>query len=100
LPIVDWDSPERGDIVVFISSEEGKRLVKRVVGIPGDTVAMHNNQLLINGEALRYETLSRESLEKSIPTDDVVLHFYVEDLTGHKHTTMAIDAFICTGDGS
>lgn len=86
--IVGWDNPERGDIVVFLSPEDGKRLVKRVVGIPGDTVAMHNNQLFINGEALRYETLSRESLKTSMPFDDVGLQFYLEDLTGHKHTTM------------
>lgn len=47
--------PERGDIVVFDSKVSDKRLVKRTIGIPGDTVAMVNNQLLINGTPIQYE---------------------------------------------
>src|ERR1041384_5377117 len=33
----EWSNPRRGDIVVFYSSHDGKRLVKRVIGLPGDT---------------------------------------------------------------
>ena len=36
--IAEWDNPKRGEIVVFYSPEDGKRLVKRVVGTPGDTI--------------------------------------------------------------
>ncbi|MEX0618230.1 MAG: signal peptidase I [Pseudohongiellaceae bacterium] len=53
--------PVRGDIVIIDSSAAGKRLVKRIVGIPGDTVYMQNNALVINGEAAAYEVLSRDS---------------------------------------
>ena len=42
--------PQRGDIVVFYSPYDGTRLVKRVVGLPGDTVELRNEQLVINGE--------------------------------------------------
>lgn len=49
--------PVRGDIVVFDSKAAGKRLVKRVIGLPGDTIAMHNNHLLINGQAVDYQPL-------------------------------------------
>ncbi len=38
-----------------ISPEDGKRLVKRVIGIPGDTVAMLKNRLYINGQFLVYQ---------------------------------------------
>lgn len=88
LHIASWDSPKRGDIVVFNSPADGRCLVKRVVGIPGDTVAMRNNQLFVNGEALKYEFLDPKSFETSMSSADVGHQFYTEDLTGHKHTTM------------
>ena len=44
-----WDGPERGEIVVLLSPADGKRLVKRVVGQPGDVLELRNNRLLING---------------------------------------------------
>ncbi|MBZ9612463.1 signal peptidase I [Rheinheimera maricola] len=46
--------PMRGDIVIFMSEVAGDRLVKRVIGVPGDVVAMHNNVLSINGKRLDY----------------------------------------------
>lgn len=53
--------PERGDIVVFDSAVSDKRLVKRVIGLPGDVVAMRNNTLSINGQILGYEYLSHSA---------------------------------------
>ena len=41
--IARWSDPERGDIVICFSPEDGARLVKRVIGLPGDTVAMRRN---------------------------------------------------------
>src|SRR5512146_1868347 len=38
--IAEWSDPQRGDIVVFFSPHDGKRLVKRVVGLPGDVVEL------------------------------------------------------------
>ena len=43
--------PVRGDIVIFDSQASGKRLVKRVVGVPGDVVALQDNVLSVNGSA-------------------------------------------------
>src|SRR5690606_40637121 len=43
--LAEFDDPRRGDIVVFISPHDGKRLVKRVVGVAGDTVELRNNQI-------------------------------------------------------
>jgi signal peptidase I len=40
----------RGDIVIINSSAADMRLVKRVVGVEGDVVSLHNNTLTINGE--------------------------------------------------
>lgn len=44
--------PERGDIVLFDSDELGQTLVKRVVGLPGETISFQNGQVLVNGSAL------------------------------------------------
>jgi signal peptidase I len=82
LRIARWDDPKRGDIVVFNSPADGKCLVKRVVGIPGDIIAMRNNRLSINGEALRYDP--------SASSGDAMQEIYIEDLTGHKHKTMVL----------
>lgn len=55
IPIMELDTPERGDIVVFESSAANNRLIKRLVAVPGDTVAMYNNRLVINGRPAEYE---------------------------------------------
>ena len=45
-------TPQRGDIAVFDSPEDGTRLIKRIVAIGGDVVSLEDGQLSINGHAL------------------------------------------------
>ncbi len=52
--LAQWAAPQRGDIVVVLSPADGTRLVKRVIGIPGDTLAMTDNRLVLNGRPLDY----------------------------------------------
>lgn len=73
--LFEFSAPARGDIVIFDSEASGKRLVKRIVGIPGDTVALQNNVLSINGEPLDYLDVSSET-----STIDKL-----ENLLGAKH---------------
>ena len=42
----------RGDIVVFKNSEKSIDVVKRVVGLPGETISASNNELLVNGKTI------------------------------------------------
>lgn len=59
----DFANPDRGDIAVFESvDKKGDRLVKRVVGLPGDTVAIQNGTLLVNGEP-PYEPYKKEKYD-------------------------------------
>jgi len=56
--IARWTKPQRGDIVVLFSPADGKRLVKRVVGLPGDRLALRNDRLYIDGKPVVYGTLT------------------------------------------
>jgi signal peptidase I len=68
--------PNRGDIIIFDSSMSDKRLVKRVVGMPGDMVAMRNNIVSINGHPLSYVRMSGdESYVDSLENLVGVEHF-------------------------
>lgn len=57
--LASWSQPQRGDVVVCLSPEDGTRLVKRVVGLPGDTVQMCRNVLFLNGRPLAYSDTGR-----------------------------------------
>lgn len=56
--VVDTGSPERGDVAVFRYPENTKiYYIKRVIGLPGDTVSYDNGVLAINGSPLKTEAL-------------------------------------------
>jgi signal peptidase I len=55
--VATWGGPERGDIVVFYSPIDGKRMVKRVIGVPGDIIDLRDNHLFINGKELDYSAM-------------------------------------------
>jgi signal peptidase I len=51
--LIRFSEPQRGDIIVFkFPEDESKDFIKRVVGLPGDTVEIRNKQVWINGEPL------------------------------------------------
>jgi signal peptidase I len=67
--LAQWSHPERGDIVIFFSPHDGERLVKRVIAIPGDTLEMRGNVLLLNGKAMDYELLDAQPFSREIYED-------------------------------
>ncbi|MCP5464608.1 MAG: signal peptidase I [Deltaproteobacteria bacterium] len=51
--LAEFDDPERGDVVVFnFPLDEDVDYIKRVVGVPGDTVSMKKGQLFLNGKPI------------------------------------------------
>ena len=62
--VAHWADPQRGDIVVLWSPYDGKRLVKRVVGIPGDRLEARNQRLFVNGQPAAYAPLPEASLRE------------------------------------
>ena len=85
--VAEWGNPKRGDIVVFYSPADGKRLVKRVIGTPGDRIAMRNNQLYINDEKLTYEPSRKLETKDPSLIEQYVL---VENLGDTRHPVMII----------
>ena len=53
--------PERGDIVVF-RGPQGNDVIKRVIGLPGDTIATRGGRLVLNGKLVRREDAGRFAL--------------------------------------
>lgn len=50
--------PRRGDVITFSSPRDGMRLIKRLVGLPGDAIELRDGQLLVNGVASRYGSMT------------------------------------------
>src|SRR5262245_36823143 len=67
--IAEWGNPQRGDIVVFFSPHDGQRLVKRAIGLPGDTIELRNNTLVVNGQPVEYQPIAEELL-RDIPVNE------------------------------
>lgn len=64
--VTQWADPERSDIVTFESPKDGRLMIKRVVGVPGDTVTLRNNQLSINGQQAQYAAEPRQILPNEL----------------------------------
>ncbi|MDH2328534.1 signal peptidase I [Cereibacter sp. SYSU M97828] len=47
--------PERGDVVVFRHPVSGADFIKRLIGLPGDTVQMRNGRVILNGQEVPQE---------------------------------------------
>src|SRR5262245_11052854 len=86
--ISEWADPRRGDVVVLISPANGARLVKRVVGIPGDRVEMRRHRLFVNGTPATYgppDPALVAQVQEDIPSTAVLA---TETTDGRSHPIM------------
>jgi signal peptidase I len=83
LELFKWGDPQRGDIVVLFSPVDGTRLVKRVVGVPGDRIEMRENQLFVNGHAAKWKEIG--SAEDTEQGSSLLVE---ENLAGRTHQVM------------
>lgn len=90
--VAEWGGPARGEVVVFFSPANGQRLVKRVIGLPGDTVELRENRLFLNGRAVDYAALDTATIQ-AIPVPQQSAHdFASERLPERAHPVMATPA--------
>jgi signal peptidase I len=90
--LAHWADPARGDVVVCFAPDDGTRLLKRVIGRPGDTIELRNEQLFINGFSAGYiamaPTDSRLRDMAAAERGDAL--FAREELGSHAHTIMVL----------
>ena len=83
-----WADPERGDIVTFPSPETEELYVKRIIGMPGDTVSMVDNRVFINNKPLQYK-VDEENIAAVLNEFDFKNFVVVEEqLEGRPHSMM------------
>jgi len=58
--IIEIDSPQRGDVMVFFPPHEERYFIKRVVGLPGDEIHVLDGVLYINGDKMSQKVLQDE----------------------------------------
>lgn len=55
-----WKTPERGDVVVIMTTGEQVTILKRIVGMPGERVRMDNGCIYIDGALLEEAYIQQE----------------------------------------
>ena len=90
--ILETGSPERGDVVVFrLPSDPKINYIKRVVGLPGDTVHYERHRLTINGVTVPLSATQRTFLSSAV---------YDENLDGRVHDVVIRDPQSSRMDGT
>lgn len=81
ISLMQLGQPKRGDIIVFTSKASGKRLIKRLVGLPGETIEVINDQILINGDPAGYRKLAEKDPRIPAASPDREYGIYVMEET-------------------
>lgn len=76
-----FGKPERFDIIVF-HAPENKDYIKRVIGLPGDSIEYRDDTLYINGEA--YEEPYLEEYKKRVIDGPLTEPFTLEEVIGQE----------------
>jgi signal peptidase I len=74
--------PLRGDVVTFSSPRDGERLIKRIVGVPGDVLEMRDEVLYVNGARVAYS--HAVAVQESVRA--------TEHLSGRDHSVQFLPA--------
>ena len=93
--------PKRGDVVVFKPPQHPDQdWIKRVIGLPGDTIAYHDHTVYVNGKPLQYQSLGGY-VGKGQGADMTGARLLIEALPGRPHPVLAREdmPFFVQGEG-
>ena len=96
LPIVDnkvleLGTPDRGDVMVFkFPGDRGVNFIKRVVGLPGDTVTYYEKKLYVNGKEVEQEAIGTYVIETNASRKNETTHLN-ETFDGEDTHSILID---------
>ena len=95
--------PARGDVVVFESPRDGARLIKRLIGIPGDVVEMRHKLLVVNGAVAGYRTLDAAPVRLLQEQTDAEQHliqwdWHARSLDSFAPVRIPADHYLMLGD--
>jgi signal peptidase I len=90
--LAEWADPARGDIIVCFAPDDGTRLLKRVIGVPGDTVELRQDVLIMNGEPVAYAPLTTppSGVAHLDPEERAAALFAREALADRPHPVMVL----------
>jgi signal peptidase I len=80
--------PQRGDVVTFSSPKDGTKLIKRLIAVPGDVVAMRAGRVSINGVAAEYATLG--SLSEPVAENRFLTAQRFDEAIDGRHRTVQL----------
>ena len=86
--LLRWSAPARGDIITFYSPLDSELLIKRVIGIPGDQIALANNALIVNGKESEYSRIDNEVITSLDRFQKARHRFFYEHIGQSKHPVM------------
>ena len=85
------DQPARGDIVVFDSPADGRSLIKRIVAVPGDRIALSDERLIVNGEVARYAPLDAACVGQLLQATQAGRPLaFAESVAGRRHAILLL----------
>jgi signal peptidase I len=91
MKVLKYSQPQRGDVIVFkFPNDHSTDYIKRVVGLPGDTVETRQGQLYVNGNEIHRERERRPCRynESATAGDDHDCEYWVETLGKKVHETI------------
>ncbi|RMH37550.1 MAG: signal peptidase I [Nitrospirae bacterium] len=90
--LIDFGTPQRGDIIVFRYPEDEKKdFIKRIIGLPGETITIRNKVVFINGRRLNDDAYTQH-------IDPTILDGMISPRDNFGPVTVPQESYFVMGD--